>query len=183
MKQIITICLAGLISVGAATAASAGEAKLYASINASYNSYDDVSGVKDDNVWGYGGLVGAEFATSYNGITIAPEAGYQDFGTLEASIGSNEANITGLTAGVKIALPITQNGATRIVARGGSLWWDMDVNAGADVDGQDWYYGGGLDHLLTENLRIGVDAQFQTLRDNGGDLDFFSTSLRATFTF
>lgn len=190
MKNQITLALAAALSLGVATSASAGDAmhdaKIYASAHLSLNNYDVPAGgnVDDDSVWGFGILAGVEFDAGHNGLTIAPEAGWQNLGELEeANGGPGRLEFTGYTAGLRAAYPICNDGQTRLIARAGRIWWTGEDEIGAEVDGQEWYYGGGADHQLSEQFRIGADLQYQSLDIQGIKLPVYTTAIRGTFTF
>ncbi len=190
MNKTIALGLAGLMTIGASTAASAGEAmqdaKIYASAHISHNYYDLPAGnnADDDSVWGFGILAGVEFDAGHNGLTISPEGGWQNLGELEeANGGPGRLEFTGFTAGLRAAYPICNDGQTRLIARAGRIWWNAEDESSQEVDGQDWYYGGGADHQLTDQLRIGADVQYQSIDIQGIDLDVYTAALRTTFTF
>ncbi|MGB0920307.1 MAG: outer membrane beta-barrel protein [Alphaproteobacteria bacterium] len=187
MKNVVTLGLAGLLGIGIATSASATEPQFYGAAGVGYSSYDLPStapaGSGDDS-WGYSILAGAEFQTGHNGVTVAVEGGWKDFGDIDGGTGSPDTEIDGWFAGIKAALPVSADGATRVFARGGQLWWEGTTGP-VSVDQEDWYYGGGIDHLVSPNIRVGLDLEFISLDPGAGsqDIDTLSTTARVIYMF
>lgn len=133
-----------------------------------------------------GGLI-----TPYFGL----EAGYTDFGKLKGNIA--EADLTGYHIAGLVRLPI--GNAVGIYAKAGQFWWRSDINANVlgvryatDVDGNEPFYGVGVDFFVTphfnidvEYLRYKVDLRNSSLPDAIDDYknDIDTAKIGAKFYF
>lgn len=120
-----------------------------------YGRYSNDNDEFDDDNDFYDVVIGG-LITPYFGV----EAGYSDFGKLKGNIA--EADLTGYHIAGLIRLPIGNK--VGIYAKGGQFWWRSDINAevlgvryATDIDGDEPFYGVGVDFFVTEHFNIDVE--------------------------
>lgn len=162
-----------------------GDIQLYATGGLSYTSYDTPSYYPttfDDHSWGYRLAVGAEFPISNSGITIGPEIGWVDYGDIENS-GGTDAESDGWYVGGRGAVPITEDKKTRITGHVGRIRLTVG-EGGFTVESTVWYYGGGADTEVSDNVRLGAEVTaLEADVPGGGQTDYVNYGLFASFLF
>lgn len=91
----------------------------------------------------------------------------------------------GLSAAALLAAPIGDR--AEIYAKGGQVWWDVDVEGplgfDADIDGEDWFYGGGVNFGLTPNFGIRLEYVRYKLDGGDGEADMDLATVGLNFNF
>lgn len=165
-----------------------GNAEQEISSNINNESGDDVSL----------GIRGAFNVNKHFGVELA----YQDYGTPDDSyideFGdriSEKLKATAASAGVKGMMPF--NNGVSLIGRVGVAFWDLEYeqtdssNPGVvdrfDDDGNDFYYGVGIDYALNQQFSIGAEYTILEAQAKFGNLDFdneiknFAVTLGMTF--
>ncbi|MDD3651283.1 outer membrane beta-barrel protein [Immundisolibacter sp.] len=124
---------------------------------------------------------------AFGGVMVNPwlgvEAGYLDVPEFENKGFDIDGN--GYTASVLLAAPLGERFA--VYAKGGRVWWDVDVDGplGVDksVEGSDWLYGAGVKVAVLPNLSLRLEYTRYELDDNGaeGDLDLATAGVQFNF--
>lgn len=137
----------------------------------------DLSDFDDDRVTGqvYGGVMLAPWFGLEAGYLHLPE--YKDNGF--------EIDGSGVSAAAVLAAPVGDR--TELYAKGGQVWWDVDVDGplgfDAEIDGSDWFYGAGVNFGLMPNL--GLRLEYTRYELDGGDgeadLDLATVGLHYSF--
>ncbi|UTA48519.1 outer membrane beta-barrel protein [Simiduia sp. 21SJ11W-1] len=182
-----TLLAAGLIT---ATSASAwandfnlNEPELY--VGGGYGQYsikyenDDTDFDDDAEVLKvYGGMKFNEF--------LGAEIGYLNFD--EANSFDDNAEIDGFTFAGIVSAPLHERFS--VYARAGWFTWDAKLKTtvpvigeiSEDIDGGDWFYGGGLKFGLTTNLDLRLEYDRYELDDDiKPEVDVASVNLQYSF--
>lgn len=121
-------------------------------LGANYGGYKSRGDEFDDDNDFYEGVIGA-YISPYFGI----EGSYTDFGEFGGDLASTEIDGYGIAAIGR--LPITDSLAVYI--KGGYFMWDADVEVagfdGGDVDGEEPFYGVGLDFQVSDHLNLALE--------------------------
>ncbi len=136
------------------------------------------------------GFIGGKF-NDYVGLELS----YIDFGEFDNQFASAES--TGLTIAVTGWLPVAERFS--LFAKGGSLFWETDVEIGSfsdELDGNEFFWGIGAQYEITEHIdamleydRFKLDLQNSELglpsgissADIESDLNYASLGIQASF--
>ena len=105
---------------------------------------------------------------------LAAEAGYLDFGTIEADINISapvvgsakiDADVTAFTLDLLIPIPLSER--FELIPRIGVAFWDIDADlagaltSGADVsdNGTDFHYGIGLSAKINDRIKVRTNME------------------------
>lgn len=187
MTKIKLLASTAIVSAALVAPASAGEFKpnFYASAGVTHHALDLSAPAPlrfDNDEYGFTLQGGAEFETGHHGILAAVEGGYSDLGdfTITDGVDSADLEFDGWNLGLRLALPVTEDGKARVYARGGMMWWDIEMTGEPSVDGNDWYYGGGVDYEISQNWRVGLDVSAMEYNVEDESFDSLTTTLRIT---
>ncbi|WP_440940084.1 outer membrane beta-barrel protein [Immundisolibacter sp.] len=137
----------------------------------------DLSDFDDDRTtWqAFGGIM----VTSWLGL----EAGYLELPDYNDN--GFEIDGHGYTATALLAAPLTDR--LEVYAKGGRVWWDAQADGplgfDADIDGNDWLYGAGLNVGLVPNLSLRLEyTRYKLDGDHAeADLDLATAGLQLQF--
>lgn len=139
------------------------------------NAIDGVVLEDDSNAYRVG--LGYDF-----GNNIAVEGGYLHLGDVEARVNGvpRDGQTDGVTANARFTLPLTDTLAAS--ARVGMFFWDARIATpfgGFRNDGEDVFYGVGLDFAASRNLSI--TAQWDRFEFGDSSADALWAGLRFAF--
>lgn len=124
---------------------------------------------------------------AFAGVMVTPwlgvEAGYLDLPEYDDN--GFEIDGHGYTATALLAAPLGDR--FEVYAKGGRVWWDAQADGpfgfDADIDGNDWLYGAGLNVGLVPNLSLRLEYARYQLEGNRAeaDLDLATAGLQFQF--
>lgn len=124
---------------------------------------------------------------AFAGVMVAPwlgvEAGYLDVPKYNDS--GFEIDGKGYSASLIAAAPIGER--IELYAKGGRVWWDVEADGplgfDAEVDGNDWLFGAGMNVGLLPNLSLRLEyARYKLDGDDAeADLDLATAGVQFNF--
>ncbi|MEX3017171.1 outer membrane protein [Gymnodinialimonas hymeniacidonis] len=133
----------------------------------------------------FGGFVG--YRHDFGTLVLGVEADVM-FGTLSAAgvggnfpIADNDVNTTLLRFGGEVGADL---GQVLIYGTAGAAWIEWE-SGGATLDGDGYFWGGGVDLLVSEQVTLGVEVLHHQFDGFGGtgDLEFGTVGLNVAFRF
>ncbi|MEN8723014.1 MAG: outer membrane beta-barrel protein [Alphaproteobacteria bacterium] len=171
------------------TTATADNLRPYVSFAATHDMFEwNLGGgaVFDDESFGYKPAIGFDYKIDGSFVEAGLEAGYRFYSEYEEAGVSIEAD--GFTLGGHAGIRLTDSGNIRVKLHGGVFFWEVDatipgVGSGSE-DGDDFFYGIGLDFAATEQFTIGLLYEHQDFAVDGApDPEIDSIGLRGALYF
>jgi len=145
------LVVAGMMPLAQNSFAGSDMQETRAYVGANYGGFKSRGDEFDDDNDFVEGVVGA-LITPYFGV----EGSYSYFGEFGGDIAS--ATLDGYGLAALLRWPISDTFG--IYAKGGYFWWNADIevgNADGDVDGEEPFYGVGVDFKLGDNFSLAVE--------------------------